>query len=379
MQVSQNKPVVCHVTTAHPADDVRIFERECRSLAASGDYRVHLAASGRVPEGSGVIHIPLAPIPASRPHRFASGYRKALGLSVALSADLWHFHDPELLPIALRLARKGVPVVWDAHEDYVSQFSAQESKSWIPAPARGTVRHVTQRMLDGIDRRAAGVVAATQTIASRYSNPRTVVVGNEARVEEFSGCAPDFDSRRILFTGTAGASQLFGTVVDAVVALPDVTLAVAGRVPPAEVWAQAESKLGDRITYLGWLDREGLAATLSEVALGLSTYADIPTNAENAPNKLFEFCAAGLPVIASPNASNRRFILEGGGGFLAEGFTAATLASAIESALADRSVWQLASTRGREWAMRAGSWAESERRLLGLYEQILGASRVVSA
>lgn len=366
------RPRVIHVTTAHRADDVRIFERECRSLTISGRYDVYLAAAGSIPAGSGVTFVPLKPAPANRIGRFSSGPRKALGLSRTLSVDLWHFHDPELLPVALKLARSGVPVIWDAHEDYVAQFTEDGGKSWVPGPVRGVVRLGMKAMLEAVDRHAAGVVAATPTIASRYANPRTVLIGNEARLEDFTGCTPDFASRRVLFTGYVGPGHLFEVIVGAIAAIPDVTLAVAGREPEAKLWAEAESRLGDRITHLGWLDRAGLTAAINQASLGLSTYADIPTNSENSPNKLFEFCAAGLPVVASPNASNAHFIREGRGGFLADGFTADAIAQTIESALADRPDWQLASTRGREWATRVGSWEPSERRLLELYQQILG-------
>ncbi len=366
------RPIVVHITTAHRANDVRIFERECRSLADCGRYEVYLAAAGQIPGGSGVSLIPLTPVPTSRRSRFVNGPRKALGLARAMSADLWHFHDPELLPVALFLAKRGIPVIWDAHEDYVSQFTADDDKSWVPGPARGIVRRGMKTMLDSVDRHAAGIVAATETIASRYANPRTVVVGNEARLEDFSGCTPDFNAGIILFTGNVGPGHLFGEVVDAVAATRKVSLVVAGREPDAGLWTEAQTRLGDRITHLGWLDRAGLSAAINHASLGLSTYADIPTNTGNSPNKIFEFCAAGLPVIASPNASNVRFIEEGGGGFLADGFSANAISRAIDEALSDRPSWESASARGREWATRVGAWDSSERRLLDLYQEVLG-------
>lgn len=227
-------------------------------------------------------------------------------------------------------------------------------------------------MLEAVDRHAAGIVAATPTIASRYANPRTFVVGNEARLEDFSGCAPDFSARRVLFTGYVGREHLFEEVVDAIVAIPDVDLAVAGREPDPRLWAAAETRLGARITHLGWLDRASLVGAIGNSSLGLATYQDTRAYAVAAPTKLFEFCAAGLPVIASPNASNVRFIGEGGGGFLADGFTANAISRAIDRALSDRQGWQLASTRGRDWATLVGSWEPSERRLLELYRQVLG-------
>jgi glycosyltransferase involved in cell wall biosynthesis len=228
-------------------------------------------------------------------------------------------------------------------------------------------------MLETVDHYVAGVVAATPTIASRYANQRTVVVGNEARLADFAGCTPDYSARRLLFTGDVGPAALFEEVVAAVAGQPEVTLAVAGREPRPAVWRAAEARLRGRIEHLGWLDRRGLCEAMSQSTLGMATYADTDAYAMAAPTKLYEFCAAGLPVIASPNASNARLIGEGAGGFLADGFTADALSQAIEAALVDPQAWLLASKGGREWANRVGSWEQSERRLLDLYARILGA------
>lgn len=366
------RPRVVHVTTAHRADDVRIFEREGRSLARCGRYEVVLAAAGTIPAQSGVTLLPLVPAPSSRAGRFTSGPRKAFGLSRAMTADLWHFHDPELLPVALYLARSGAAVIWDAHEDYVAQFTENGGKSWVPGPVRGLVRRGMQAMLAAIDRHATAVVAATPTIADRYTNIRTVVVGNEARLEDFLACEPDFASHRLLFTGSVGPGHLFGEVVAAVERLPSAQLVVAGRPPQPSIWSAAAARLGSRLEHVGWLDRQGLSREMSRSALGLATYADTDAYAVAAPTKLFEFCAGGLPVLASPTVSNRRYVEEGGGGFLADGFSVDAIARTVESALSDREAWELASARGREWAEREGSWEPSEKRLLDLYQEILG-------
>lgn len=366
------RPRVVHVTTAHSADDVRIFERECRSLAATGRHDVYLAASGTIPADSGVTFIPLPPVPTKRLARFSAGPRRARALTKVLTADLWHFHDPELLPVALGLARRGRLVVWDAHEDYVAQFTATGAKQWVPGPARSAVRSGTRWMLDQVDQHVAGVVAATPAIASQYRNPKTVIVGNEARLELFAQCRPTFAARQVLFTGTVGAGHLFLDVARAVAAVPQTRLAVAGRDPDPAVWAQAVTIVGDRLTHLGWLDRAGIVAAIEASSVGLSTYADIPTNAENSPNKLFEFGASGLPVVATPTRSNARYLGESGAGVLAGGFTSGDLAAAIASLLADEAAWNGASRAGRSWATREGSWTRSEARLLDLYDTILG-------
>lgn len=361
---------ILHVTTAHQADDVRIFERECRSLAGVTDYTVALAAPGTMPAGFPVRQLTLPPTPATRRERFAlSAWRAGRALR-GLDADVYHFHDPELLPLALLYARRGRTVIWDAHEDYIGEMDVTGPKDWVPGPARGAVQHGTRALLRAVDRHAAGVVAATSDIASRYTNPRTVVVGNQARVADFAACRPQFDAGRLLYTGHAGDQHCFRELAEAVARIPGLSLVVAGRSRDADVWGHAESVLGDRLIHTGWVDRPGLRDLISSASLGIVAYADIRTNEANSPNKLFEFAAAGLPVAATPNPGIAAALRQSHGGVLAADFSSAGLETAIRTALRDPDRWLSMSDAARHWAGISGSWEASERVLLDLYAQL---------
>lgn len=96
---------VCHMTSAHPSSDIRIFNKECVTLSRAG-YKVFLAAHGEEYTEQGVSVQSVGQAYSSRMKRmlFASRniYRKAL----EIDADIYHFHDPELLPYALKLKKK---------------------------------------------------------------------------------------------------------------------------------------------------------------------------------------------------------------------------------------------------------------------------------
>ncbi len=363
---------VCHITTAHQANDVRIFERECRSLTQLPDTRVVLVASGTTPLPSRVQHVRLNDIPTNRYRRFAAAPLRAITSARKVPADVYHFHDPEALPAALYLAQRGRTVVWDAHEDYVEQISTG-GKEWLPGFAQGAVRRGTTRVLKEVDRQVAAVIAATPTILSRYSNPRTILVGNEARLEEFSSVVPSLASRRLLFTGQVSEAHCFTQVVEAVAEVPDVTLGVARAVPESAEWRRAREVLGPRLEQLGWLGRAELATAMSESAIGLVTYADVRTNTVNSPNKVFEFAAGGLPVLCTPNPSLAGMVTRAGVGIAASDFTAAALAAGIRQLLDNEDEWNRMSAAARRFAAEHGSWSASEERLLDLYEELLPA------
>lgn len=365
-------PTICHVTTAHRVSDVRIYERECRSLSLLPDTKVILIGWGALPSGSRVAHLALPPPPVGRVRRFLAAPRRGWRSAAGVDADVYHFHDPELIPVALRLARRGHRVIWDAHEDYQEQFRTGAGKEWLPVWARSAAAVGIGVLLKQMDHSAAGVVAATPTIASRYKNPRTVVVGNEARLEDFSGCAPNFHSTQVLFTGYTGPSHCFEAVVHAVAALPQLTLAVAGGPPVPTEWAQAQAVLGRRLKYLGWLDRAGLAQACSNSVVGAVTYADTQPYAVAQPTKLFEFAACGLPMLMTPNPSITSKPGAARSGVVSSGFTAGALTEALRGLVGSQRLWEERSRSGREFASEQGSWANSEARLVELYGQVLG-------
>ena len=53
--------------------------------------------------------------------------------ALAENADIYHFHDPELIPAGIMLKLKGKKVIYDVHEDYPQHML---SKIWIPSPFR---------------------------------------------------------------------------------------------------------------------------------------------------------------------------------------------------------------------------------------------------
>ena len=108
---------VCHMTSAHEAWDDRIFHQECVSLAREGS-EVYLVQRGESGEKNGIHIIGVGEMPSSRLQRIRRGARRVYQAARALDADIYHFHDPELLPYGLKLKKAGKKVIFDSHEKY---------------------------------------------------------------------------------------------------------------------------------------------------------------------------------------------------------------------------------------------------------------------
>ena len=97
---------VVHVTSVHPALDNRILFKECRSLARAG-HDVVLVAPHDAHEVVDGVRIRAFPRARGRLARMTRGVRDALRLCRDERADVYHAHDPELMPGLARLARGG--------------------------------------------------------------------------------------------------------------------------------------------------------------------------------------------------------------------------------------------------------------------------------
>src|SRR5699024_4873856 len=132
---------VCHLTSVHRAEDPRIFHKECTSLVKKG-YEVYLVAHGESYIKNKVNIIGVGKKPTSRYKRFIESSQKVYKAAKALQADIYHLHDPELLPYALKLKKTGAKVIFDSHEDYISTIT---EKDYLPSFTRNLIAKIFKR------------------------------------------------------------------------------------------------------------------------------------------------------------------------------------------------------------------------------------------
>jgi len=130
---------ICILTSVHPVFDTRIFHKQAKTLAKAG-YDVTLIAQHNKKEIIDDIKIIPLPNPKNRIERFFKldylTYKKAL----EQKADIYHFHDPELIPwtIILKLRTKS-KIIYDIHENVAGQLLA---KGWLPSILRYPVAYI---------------------------------------------------------------------------------------------------------------------------------------------------------------------------------------------------------------------------------------------
>ncbi len=369
---------VVHVTTVHPRDDIRIFRKQCLSLAAAGYEVVQVVGDGQGDAlVDGVRIVDIGARPAGRLARMRRQPRAALAAVRRLEPALVHLHDPELLPLGVALARDGVPVVYDAHEDLPRQIL---TKQWIPAPLRRPLAALVEAFENRQVRRLAAVSAATPHIARRFASvaPKSVVVANYPDLAELAPPAEARPRERALcyvggITRTRGALQM----LRAVALLPGTRLVLAGDIEDEALRAAMQAEPGWAQTeYLGRIGREQVRELLARCSVGLVTLLPMPSYRDALPIKLFEYMAAELPVLASDFALWREIVDAAGCGLCVAPEDPAAIAAAAAALLDDPARAAAMGRAGRAAATTRYHWALARAELLALYRALLGPSAV---
>ncbi|MFZ4615407.1 MAG: glycosyltransferase family 4 protein [Rectinemataceae bacterium] len=366
---------ICQVTTVHSRHDTRVFLKECRSLFRAGNDVTLVVADGRGYENKDGVHIvDIGNKPRGKISRmlFSLGVmRKALQ---KIDAEVFHFHDPELLPVASAFAKAGCKVIYDSHEDLPRQLLA---KDWAPRWLLALLAPLLEIYENGVARRISAVVAATEGIRDRFSaiGANSSLVRNYPIVEEFAAAyaAGDVSGSHGTRRGACYVGGIFANrgahEMVAAAALSGITLRLAGPFKPAALEREmlARASRAELISIEGFLDRQGVARLLSECQMGLVTLADLPNYRESLPIKLFEYMAAGLPVIASDFPSWRVIVEEGGCGLCVDASSPEAIADAMREIASDALRAAEMGERGRRLVAERYNWNLEEKSLLDLY------------
>lgn len=290
---------VCHVTSLHPANDGRIFERECKSL--SKKYDVYLVAPNTETRKVNGVNIVGVELPSVN-HRLKRWLRLNIIFKTLLDidADVYHFHDPELIGMGLKLKRRGKKVIFDSHEDVPMLILA---KNYIPL--RKLVSNLYALYERYVLKQYSALVSVTVHIVQRLRNinPNTYQITNYPKYEErvFSG---EPELRSICFAGLISRNWKLENIID-ILPQANAQLYLAGRCFDECYLKELQSLDGwKNVAYLGVLSHEKVLEIYSKCRLGLAIESYESPNAGYKTGslgctKIPDYMASSLPVVVS--------------------------------------------------------------------------------
>jgi glycosyltransferase involved in cell wall biosynthesis len=366
---------VVHVSSAHPATDPRIFEKECTSLFEAG-YDVRLVATGTPPPDA---RLPVRALirSSSRLRRMTTGAARAVVTALLQRPHVVHFHDPELIPWVPLVRLLGIRVVFDSHEDLVASLT---SKTYLDTAIKRRVAYAASRMVVSlVDKCASGIICATPTIAQRYGNPHARVVQNLPVV----GPAPAANNHgriglrpaHAVYVGAISKARGLDQMLAAVDRLANshgLRLLLAGSMDPA-VLDQARAHPGWRhVDYVGVLDRAGVNDILAQADVGLVLLQPEPNYVRSQPTKMFEYMAAGLPIVASNFPLWRAFVDDVRAGLVVDPSDVDEIVAAIGRLLEDPVLASDLGRNGRTLAESQWNWSREAPQLVDFYDALVG-------
>ncbi len=366
---------IVHITSAHPPFDKRVFVKECRSLASCYEV-VYIAPHDKdeIVDGVTIRHFEK---PKGRYARFVRSMWGAFRDAIKENAAVYHFHDPDLLPMGFLLKLAGKKVIYDPHEDHPRDMLI---KDWIPFPLRRFLSYMVELAEFFGGMLFDGITPATEKIASRFPAKKTTVIHNYARIEEFVFSENENRERSaiLVVSGTIsrerGAVEILHAFAELRKTYPHLRLVFAGAfsTEDEEIFIRGLPEW-QYATFLGWLPRKELSDLLLSACIGLSVLHPGPTHPESLPVKLFEYFASGLPVVAS-NFPLWKEIIEGDKpcGVTVDPKDPASIATGIRSILETPESAGEMGKNGITAAKTRYNWDNEEKKLLVVYKRLLG-------
>lgn len=369
-------------SSVHPWNDVRIYYKEAQSLAKFADVRlvaVRNRASSQVPNDRLAVEF----LPAN-------GFQPGNGKSIILRLkrvgmvmrcvlkgkyDVFHFHDPELIPIGWLAKMKGNHVIYDIHEDYPAQIL---SKFWINKFLRKPLSTLFTWLENFSAKRTRFLITAGPFLKERFIkiNPMTEVLHNFPLSHELNiQTGWKERSNEICFIGNITKIRGIRQVIQALEKNEDVTLNLAGNYFTQGFREELmELKGWGKVREWGWADRQTVAKIMSISKIGIVTFLPLPNHIDLRSNKMFEYMSAGIPVIASNFPSWKEVIEKRNCGICVDPENPDAIAEAIKFLLDNDRIAEEMGKNGRGAVESIYNWENEEKKLSKIYQCIFSNS-----
>jgi glycosyltransferase involved in cell wall biosynthesis len=375
---------VCIFTTVHRPFDVRVFHRQARTLARAG-YDVTLLAHGDENKTVQGIHVRTIARPKNRFFRLLSLFRFGF-YCFREKANVYHFHDLECLPLGFLLKKvTGRAVIYDCHENYPE--TAYE-RVWYPDWVKPLLAKLIARFEPALAKQLDKVICVVADQKARFdaAGCDTALVRNVPRLEIFEQAlqieAPV--QNRLIYLGGQSVARGARTLVDIMADLsethPDIKLLCLG--PFNEPLVEAETKayvkhrgLDHTIEYINMVPHEKVPEYVTTSLIGLIPWQPHQQMLKMiSPNKVFEYMACKIPIVASDLPSLKDIIVKSGAGVTVQADHVKAHADAIRKLLSDPDLCHQYAKQGHQYVQTHHNWDIEAQKLLGVYQHIEKAS-----
>lgn len=361
---------ICHITSVHADNDVRIVLKEVSSLSKYYETTL-LANQSTTMKHKGYMMRNLDLKYSSRIKRILFSKKKVLSKALEVDADIYHFHDPELLGVGNELIKQNKKVIYDIHEDTSEQIL---SKYYIPKFLRKTVSRIYSSYEIRSVKNYTAIITATPFLKGKFEkyNTNIVDVNNYPLLHEFVDIIPiNVQTPRITYIGGLTEERGIFQMIELANHFSNIKFCFCGVFSNPKDKDKAEEMIKyDNIEFKGFVSRLEIKKTLESSTIGLVLLEKNERYKDSLPIKMFEYMAAGLPVIATDFNLWDSILKEARAGITVNPNNLEEMVKAISNLISDTDYAVTLGKNGRKYVFEKYNWNNEEKKLLDIYQKI---------
>ncbi len=361
---------ICHLTSVHPRYDTRIFIKECISLQKNGFNVYLIVADDNGNETKENVKIYDVGKEKSRIFRMIKSPSKIYSKALEIDADIYHFHDPELISTGKKLVKKGKKVIYDTHEDVPLQIL---SKPYLNLFLKKIISNIFERYENKNVKKFTYIITATDFIKNRFLkiNKNTESVKNYPIVKELkSDIIWQNKKNAVCYVGAIAGIRGVSEIVQAM-EFTNCKLNLAGKFTDNKLRNEVMNYSSwNKVIEHGFASRELVKEIYEESKIGLVTLYPTINYIDALPVKLFEYMLAGIPVISSKIPLWQKIVEENKCGLCVNPYNPKEIADAINKILNDDKLAEEMGLNGQKAVIDKYNWAVEEKKLIEIYYNI---------
>ena len=249
------------------------------------------------------------------------------------------------------------------------------SKHWIPKPLRKLISIATELYENKIARNLNGIITATPFIEQRFVkiNPNTIAVNNFPILTELI-INQDYKLKTenyICYVGGITKTRGIFELADGLTK-SSATLLLAGKYLESNIKDVLKKHPAYRkIIELGFLNRKDVKELYKKSKIGIVTLHPTVNYIDSLPVKMFEYMAAGIPVIASNFKLWKSIVEENNCGICVDPQNHKEITSAVEKLLKNPEIANEMGKNGQKIVKEFYNWKNEEKKLITFYKSLI--------
>ncbi len=360
---------IAHLTSVHPQNDNRIFYKECTTLFQNG-YEITLVVAGG--ENKSVNGIEIIGYPKSKDRRvkriLKTSFIDIIKVCKDIDANIYHFHDPELMFVGLYLKLKGKKVIYDIHENNPASIL---SKPYIKSKFLKLLLSKTFNVFEQLSSRFFdALVTARPDITKRFKHKNIITLRNFPILPSFSiidQIKINKNKPSVIYVGGMTMQRGINELIDAFEYLDEYELWLLGNIKEEELKIRIESGCKN-VRYFGVVEAYEIFNYINNADIGIITFLKEPNHVQTLATKPFEYMACGKPMIMSDFTYWQDTFK--GGSLYVDPSDPTDIALKIKTLLNDEYLMNKMKILNTQLSKYEYNWEKESQKLLTLYREL---------